>query len=89
MRAQKAVGVPYSETDEEFAANEKRFGPEIATNLDIVYAEENLLRQAETGNYDGDKARLTEMDALVAYLQVLGTMVDFKSYQEGHFSEFR
>jgi cytochrome c oxidase cbb3-type subunit 2 len=89
MRAQKAVGVPYSETDEEFAANEKRFGPEIARNLDIVYAEENLLRQAEIGNFDGDKTRLTEMDALVAYLQVLGTMVDFKSYQEGHFSEFR
>jgi cytochrome c oxidase cbb3-type subunit 2 len=89
LQAQKAVGVPYSETDEEFAANEKRFGAEIARNLDIVYAEENLLRQAEVGNYDGDRTRLTEMDALVAYLQVLGTMVDFKSYQEGHFSEFR
>jgi len=89
LKAQKAVGVPYSETDEEFEANVKRFGQAVAEKLDIVYAERNLLQQAETGNYDGDKSRITEMDALVAYLQVLGTMVDFKSYQEGHFSEFR
>jgi cytochrome c oxidase cbb3-type subunit 2 len=32
-------------------------------------------------NYDGDAARLTEMDALIAYLQMLGAGVDFKSYQ--------
>jgi cytochrome c oxidase cbb3-type subunit II len=31
-------------------------------------------------NFDGDAARLTEADALIAYLQVLGTMVDFKLY---------
>ncbi|MGA0937921.1 MAG: cytochrome-c oxidase, cbb3-type subunit II, partial [Sedimenticolaceae bacterium] len=30
-----------------------------------------------------------EMDALVAYLQVLGTMVDFSKYDEGYFAEFR
>jgi cytochrome c oxidase cbb3-type subunit 2 len=29
------------------------------------------------------------MDALVAYLQVLGTMVDFTQYEEGYFTEFR
>ncbi|MCB2068067.1 MAG: cytochrome-c oxidase, cbb3-type subunit II, partial [Erythrobacter sp.] len=27
-------------------------------------------------DFDGNPARVTEMDALVAYLQVLGTMVD-------------
>ena len=31
---------------------------------------------------DGKSARLTEMDALVAYLQVLGTLVDFKLYDD-------
>jgi cytochrome c oxidase cbb3-type subunit 2 len=30
-------------------------------------------------NYDG-QPRLTEMDALIAYLQVLGTMVDFSTF---------
>jgi cytochrome c oxidase cbb3-type subunit 2 len=32
-------------------------------------------------NFDG-KTRLSEMDALVAYLQMLGTGVDFKLYNE-------
>jgi cytochrome c oxidase cbb3-type subunit 2 len=29
------------------------------------------------------------MEALVAYLQVLGTMVDFTKYDEGYFATFR
>ena len=32
--------------------------------------------KAQARDFDGDPARLTEMDALIAYLQVLGTMVD-------------
>ena len=32
-------------------------------------------------DFDGDPDRITEMDALVAYLQMLGTQVDFKSYK--------
>ena len=31
--------------------------------------------------FDGSPEKITEMDALIAYLQVLGTMVDFKTYQ--------
>ncbi|WJW75730.1 cytochrome-c oxidase, cbb3-type subunit II [Thiohalobacter sp. IOR34] len=89
MRALKKTGVPYSETREEYEANVEKFGPEIAERLNIVHAERNLLAQAEAGNYDGDRRRLTEMDALVAYLQVLGTMVDFSRYDEGYFAEFR
>ena len=33
--------------------------------------------KAAVGNFDGQPERLTEMDALVAYLQILGRMVDF------------
>ncbi|MGB7203955.1 MAG: cytochrome-c oxidase, cbb3-type subunit II, partial [Anderseniella sp.] len=36
--------------------------------------------KAVISNFDGDAATLTEMDALVAYLQMLGTLVDFKSF---------
>ena len=32
--------------------------------------------KAVLGDFDGDPSRLTEMDALVAYLQMLGTLVD-------------
>ena len=89
MRALKAVGVPYSETDEEYQANVEKFGKEVAEMLDINNAENNRIKQAEAGNYDKDPSRVTEMDALVAYLQVLGTMVDFSKYDEGYFAEFR
>ena len=33
--------------------------------------------KAAVGDFDGQPGRLTEMDALIAYLQVLGRMVDF------------
>ncbi len=89
MRALKAVGVPYSETDAEYQANVEKFGKEVAEMLDINNAEKNLIAQAKAGDYDGDPSRITEMDALVAYLQVLGTMVDFSKYDEGYFAEFR
>lgn len=89
MKALKKVGVPYSETDEEYKANVEQFGADVAKMLDINRAEENLLAQAEAGNYDGISNRVTEMEALVAYLQVLGTMVDFNQYNEDYFIEFR
>jgi len=89
MRALKVTGVPYSETQQEFDANVSEFGVEIADKLDILRAEENLMRQALAANYDGQRSRITEMDAMVAYLQVLGTMVDFSKYDEGYFAEFR
>jgi len=89
LKAQRMVGVPYSLTDQEYERNIERFGKSIADQLNIHAAEKNLVAQADQGNYDGDQNRLSEMDALVAYLQVLGTMVDFKQYDEGHFAEFR
>jgi cytochrome c oxidase cbb3-type subunit 2 len=89
MRALRTVGVPYSETEEEYVANVDAFGEAMAIQFDIHNAEESLLAQAQSENWDGDPNRLTEMDALVAYLQVLGTMVDFSKYDEGYFAEFR
>ena len=35
--------------------------------------------KAQIRDFDGDPSRLTEMDALVAYLQMLGTLVDVNS----------
>ena len=89
MRALKTVGVPYSETRAEYDENVKRFGEEIAQKLNIIEAESNLVSEALANNYDGEKSDITEMDALVAYLQVLGTMVDFKKFDDGHFATFR
>ena len=38
--------------------------------------------KANVRDFDGKPGRLTEMDALVAYLQMLGTLVDFKLYDD-------
>ncbi len=89
MIALKRVGVPYSVTTAEYEANVKQFGEEVAKTLDINTAEDNLLAQAQKGNYDGNANGVSEMDALVAYLQVLGTMVDFSKYDEDYFIQFR
>ncbi|VAW78911.1 Cytochrome c oxidase (cbb3-type) subunit CcoO [hydrothermal vent metagenome] len=89
MRALKVTGVPYSETQEEYDSNVAQFGKDVADQLDILRAEENLLSQAQAHDYDGQRSRVTEMDALIAYLQVLGTMVDFSKYNESYFVEFR
>ncbi len=89
MQALKYTGVPYSKSQQEYDANIAAFGEDVARILDINLAEENLLAQARDNDYDGLPNRITEMEALVAYLQVLGTMVDFSKYDEGHFAEFR
>jgi len=89
MQALKVVGVPYSETEAEYQTNVKRFGKNVADKLDINAAEKNLVAQARTGNYDGNAGDISEMDALIAYLQMLGTLVDFKQFDDGHFATFR
>jgi len=37
--------------------------------------------KAPLGDFDGNPARVTEMDAVVAYLQMLGTLVDFTTFK--------
>jgi len=89
MRALRATGVPYSLTQQEYDANVKKFGKDVADQLDINQAQDSLLKQARDKNFDGIPSRITEMEALVAYLQMLGTMVDFTKYDEGYFAKFR
>lgn len=89
MKALRKVGVPYSLSQEEYAANLTKFGEIIARQLHIPDAQQNLLEQANFGNYDGDRSGISEMDALIAYLQVLGTMVDFSKYPDDAFVKYR
>ena len=73
LRALRAVGVPYSQ---EMIA---RAEADLTAQANGTDPEEMQRRYpgAKVGDYDGQPGRITEMDALVAYLQVLGTMVDF------------
>jgi len=79
LRANSAIGVPYSDEMIEMA------GQDIAAQADPDSdgAEDVIARYpgAVVSNFDGDAAKLTELDAMIAYLQMLGTLVDFKAYQ--------
>ena len=89
MKALRKVGVPYSLTQAELDANVTQFGETVAKQLHIPDAQKNLVEQANFGNYDGDRSGISEMDALVAYLQVLGTMVDYSKYTDDAFVDNR
>jgi cytochrome c oxidase cbb3-type subunit II len=76
MKTNQFVGVPY--TEEQLAAIDEDFKAQADPNADTT----GLLARygkATVSNFDG-QPELTEMDALVAYLQVLGTMVDFSTF---------
>ena len=69
-------GVPYTQVDIAKADDDlKAQADPSADTADLV----KRYPKAQARDFDGDPARLTEMDALVAYLQVLGTMVDTTS----------
>ncbi len=89
MKALRTTGVPYSNSKAEYERNVKDFGVDVAKTLHIPDAEKNLISQAQLGNYDTNPGNISELDALVAYLQVLGTMVDFKKYDDDYFVKFR
>jgi cytochrome c oxidase cbb3-type subunit 2 len=75
--ANRRVGVPY--TDDMVANAEADLMAQADPNADWSGIEERYPK-AVLGDFDGDPAKLTEMDALVAYLQMLGTLVDFSVY---------
>jgi cytochrome c oxidase cbb3-type subunit 2 len=89
MRALRITGVPYSANKEEYDSNVKQFGVAVAKSLHIPEAQANLVAQAQEGNYDGDRTSVTEMDAMLAYLQVLGTMVDFNKIKPEELVKYR
>ncbi|MCR9180131.1 MAG: cytochrome-c oxidase, cbb3-type subunit II [Erythrobacteraceae bacterium] len=74
--ALRRVGVPYSDIDIEMAPNDlmAQANPDLDAG-DLV----ERYPKAQIRDYDGDPKRVTEMDALVAYLQMLGTLVDVNS----------
>ena len=74
LKTNRAIGVPYTD---EMIANaradlEAQADPDAET-ADLV----KRYPKAVVANFDGDTSKVTELDALIAYLQVLGTMVKF------------
>ncbi len=78
LKANVTLGVPY--TDDHIANAKADLVAQGTPDADV----EGLMSRYATvnvGDFDGNPRELTEMDALVAYLQMLGTLVDFASYE--------
>jgi cytochrome c oxidase cbb3-type subunit 2 len=79
LRTLRIVGVPY--TDEGIASA----GADLATQANPAADNAELLkRYPKATTVLGNGRAITEIDALVAYLQVLGTMVDFADPANEH-----
>lgn len=79
LKANKMVGVPYTDAmiENALADLEAQADPDADTSgLEERYAKISIR------DFDGNPSKVTEMDALVAYLQMLGTLVDLKAYQQ-------
>jgi cytochrome c oxidase cbb3-type subunit 2 len=87
LSANIRVGVPYSLADVENAQAD--LAAQADPNADSSGLLERYGDKVNVRDFDGNPAEVTEMDALVAYLQVLGTMVDFSTYEADKASNLR
>jgi cytochrome c oxidase cbb3-type subunit 2 len=74
LKALRRVGVPYSDAD--IAQADEDLKLQASPDGDAAMLAKRYPK-AQVRDFDGNPGKLTEMDALVAYLQGLGTQVDF------------
>jgi len=80
LKTNRMVGVPY--TDDQIANAQADLRAQADPDDAGVDAFTKRYPKAVVRNFDGKAGPPTEMDALVAYLQMLGTLVDFKLFNE-------
>ncbi|MFN7223794.1 MAG: cytochrome-c oxidase, cbb3-type subunit II [Paracoccaceae bacterium] len=82
MATHRFVGVPYDDGMMENALSDFKAQADPSSDsagLEERYGEAAFGTPINVRNFDG-QPRLTEADALIAYIQVLGTMVDFSTF---------
>ncbi|MBS4047955.1 MAG: cytochrome-c oxidase, cbb3-type subunit II [Alphaproteobacteria bacterium] len=80
LKALRVVGVPYSDEMVAQARADMKVQAEADGDTEGLLAR---YPKAAVGDLDGDPSKLTEMDAVVAYLQMLGRLVEFDRTQPG------
>lgn len=78
LRASAIVGVPYTDEMIESAKGDV----ELQAGVNTEALEDFLARypKAQARSFDGDASAVSELDALIAYMQMLGTLVDFATF---------
>ncbi len=79
LKANRAVGVPY--TDAMIASAAADIVAQADPDSDGAEALVERYPKAQVRDFDGRPGQPSEMDALIAYLQMLGTLVDFSAYK--------
>ena len=78
LSANRGVGVPYTDEMIEKAVEDAR--TQVNPDADDVDAFMARYPKAQVRDFDSNPEKLSELDALIAYLQMLGTLVDFDLY---------
>jgi cytochrome c oxidase cbb3-type subunit II len=79
LKTNRIVGVPY--TDEMIARAEDDLMIQVNADADGLDAFIARYPKAQVRDFDGNPERLSELDALLAYLQMLGTLVNFDVFR--------
>src|SRR5579872_200131 len=80
LKVQAVLGVPYTpEMIENAVADVRTQATPDAPDADQL---EKRYPKVQSRDFDGNPGRITEADALIAYLQLLGTQVNFKLYDD-------
>ena len=77
LETNRIVGVPYDDDMIANATNDLRAQVDPEGDFDDLLAR---YPKAQVRDFDGNPAMISEMDALIAYLQMLGTLVDFSAF---------
>ena len=80
LAVQAELGVPY--TPEMIASARKDVETQATTDSPDAADLAKRYPKVNARDFDGDPRHITEADALIAYLQMLGTLVDFKLYDD-------
>ena len=79
LAVQQMLGVPYTDEMVQLAAADLR--TQVDPESDEFDAFMERYPKAHVRDFDGNPDRISELDALIAYLQMLGTLVDFTVYE--------
>ena len=80
LEANRMVGVPYTDEMIENAVTDLKAQVDPDSD-DVDGLIERYGEKVSVRPFDGENKVISEMDALVAYLQMLGTLVDLNAYQ--------
>jgi cytochrome c oxidase cbb3-type subunit 2 len=86
MEVLRKIGVPYTDEMIQNAVSDAVIQASLDRETDGIL--KRYGKKVNIRDFDGNPQKISEMDALVAYLQMLGTLVDFTKFEPVSIKEF-